>query len=362
MQQQNDTMQKLSYWQQLAASGRPLFLPDIGTYFNQDMQQAFTIVDALVSAGVTTIKGEILQTANICLDESLSGNETYWGHESSTKVEENYRQLIERKVVSLESYRALFAYVLAKDCDIIVSVYDFEGADFALDMGCKAIKVASSNITHQPLIEYIATLNIPLIIDTGHSSNEEIARAVNWARDAGLAAKQILVEHSPLGPPNPAELQNLNFMKTLGKSLGLAYGLSDHHTSDEMLYAATAMGAILLEKGVCPDSMGDEQDGGHALPVSQVAGVLQKVNSIADAMGDGVRHLARDRVKYISRMGLVAKQDLTPGDNVSLETVSFAFPVKGIATEHWSEVKNYKIAKTLSKGQVIRWSDILLED
>lgn len=362
MQQQNDSIENLSYWQEIALSGRPLFLPDIGTYFNQDMQQAFAMVDALVAAGVTTIKGEILQTAEVCLDESLSGNETYWGHETATKIEENYRQLIERKVVSLEAYQELFEYVLAKGCDIIVSVYNFEGADFAQNLGCKAIKVASSNITHQPLIEYIAARNIPLIMDTGHSSVEEISRAVNWALDSGLVANQILVEHSPLGPPNPAELHNLNFMKTLGQTLGLAYGLSDHHTGDEMLYAATAMGATLLEKGVCPDGMGNEQDGGHALAVSQVSEVLKKINNIADAMGSGVRHLARDRAKYISRMGLVAKQDLKAGDKISIETVTFAFPAKGIATEHWHEVNNYKINQSLSKGQVIRWSDILMEN
>ncbi|MDG6777615.1 N-acetylneuraminate synthase family protein [Thiomicrorhabdus sp. zzn3] len=344
------------YWQQIQTSGRPLFLPDIGTYFNQDMQQAEALVDSLAEAGVTTIKGEILQTAEICLDAHLSGNERYWGHKDGQVVEENYRALIERKVLPLSAYETLFRYAQRKGMDVVVSVYDFEGADFAKQIGCKAIKIASSNVTHQPLIEYIATLGLPTIFDTGHTSLEEAARAVNWATDQG--ATDILVEHSPPGPPNPPQMHNLKFMQTLGHSLGVPYGLSDHHGGEEMLYAATAMGALVLEKGVCPDDMGNEQDGGHAMPVSQVKSVLGKIHNIADALGNGIRHLDRKREKYVSRMGLVAKQDLQPGDIVSVETVHFAFPAKGIKTEYWSEVVGHCMTRPVKAGEVIDWPDI----
>lgn len=357
-------MKVRSYWQSIKQSQRPLFLPDIGTYFNQDLNEAKALIDALADAGVTTIKGEILQTADICLEAAQSGNEKFWGHRSGQHVEENYRALIERKVLPLSTYETLFDYAKQKGMDVVVSVYDFEGADFAKRIGCKAIKIASSNITHQPLIEYIAQLGMPMILDTGHSTLEELARAVNWAQDAGLKgdAVDILVEHSPKGPPAPVEQQNLKLMQTFGQAVGLPYGLSDHHGGEEMLYAATAMGAVVLEKGICHDEMGDEQDGGHALPVSRVAEVLQKIHHIADAMGDGVRVLPRQRDKYISRMGLVAKTDLTAGAALTLETVHFAFPALGIPAEYWSEVEGQTLQQAVSAGQVIRWPDIRFED
>ena len=343
----------MSFWNRTT----PLFLPDIGTYFNQDIEQAMLIIDGLAKAGVQTIKGEILQTAKICLKAELSGNEKYFGHQSNSFVEENHRVLIERKVISLETYREIFDYAKQQGMDLIVSVYDFEGADFAVEIGCKAIKIASSNITHQALIEYVASLDIPVIIDTGHSTIEEASRAVNWAKDKNTNL-DCLIEHSPKGPPNPVEQQNLNFMKTLGVAVNCPFGLSDHHGGEEMLYAATAMGAKVLEKGVCADEMGDEQDGGHAMPLSQVKAVLQKINNIAVAMGDGVRYLPRERDKYVSRMGLVAKTKITSGDKLSLENVSFAFPAKGIKAEYWSEVSERTINQTLQAGQVISWSDL----
>lgn len=350
----------MSFWQDISKSRRPLFLPDIGTYFNQDMAQAEALVDALAEAGVTTIKGEILQNANVCLAADDSGNEKYWGHKDNKPVEENYRALIERKLVPLDAYRELFHYVKSKGMQIVVSVYDFEGADFAKQIGVVAIKIASSNITHQPLVEYVARLGLPMIFDTGHSTMEEAARAVNWAHDQG--ADDILVEHSPPGPPNGPEKQNLRFMQTLGLGLKLPYGLSDHFSGAEMLYAATALGATVLEKGVCPDEMGNEQDGGHALPISRVSEVYQTLCHIADGLGDGVRHLPRGREKYISRMGLIAKRDLVAGDELNLESVDFAFPAKGVRAEYWSEVEGHDLKNPIPAGQVIKWSDILFND
>lgn len=332
----------------------PIFLPDIGTFFNQDMELAIRMVDQLSESGVTTIKGEVLHCPEICLKGPE--DEIYWGHKSKCLKRENYRSLIERKIVSLDNYKKLFQHCQTKGMDVVVSVYDFKGADLAKQLDMSAIKIASSNITHQPLIEYVARLDIPVLLDTGHSSMEEIARAVNWLRDAN--ATDIIVEHSPLAPPHGPELHNLRFMTTLGNTFGVPFGLSDHHASEEMLYAAVTLGAVVVEKGVCPDNLGDEQDTAHALPISRVCEVVEKIKNIHLAMGNGVRDLQRDREKYRSRMGLIAKQDLNVGDVISLNTVSFAFPAKGIGVEHWREAQGSLLTCSVKAGDIINWQDL----
>lgn len=345
------------FWSTLT---EPVFLPDIGTYFNQDIDQAKQMVDHLLKGCVSIIKGEVLHNADICLDATQSGNERYWGRDSGEFIQENYRALVERKVVPLSKYKVLMEYATKKGAKWVMSVYDFKGADFAKEMGCVALKIASSNITHQPLIEYVAKLGLPMIFDTGHSTLEEAARAINWAQDQG--AFDLLIEHSPKAPPNPVEQQNLRYMMTLGHAFSLPYGLSDHYAGDEMLYAATAMGALVLEKGVCPDNMPDEQDGGQALPISQVANVVAKIRNVALGLGDGQRHLPRQRIKYASRMGLVAARDMQVGESLNLENIHFAFPALGIQTEYWSVVKNTRLQKAVKSGQVIDWTDIQFED
>lgn len=48
----------------------PLFPPDIGTFFNQDMSLAKETINKLSISGVLVIKGEILHSADICLKEN----------------------------------------------------------------------------------------------------------------------------------------------------------------------------------------------------------------------------------------------------------------------------------------------------
>jgi sialic acid synthase SpsE len=147
-------------------------------------------------------------------------------------------------------------------------------------------------------------------------------------------------------------------LTTLRQTFDRPVGLSDHHAGDEMLYAAVALGAHALEKGIIPDGMQRDQDVHHALPIALFEEVWVKCRRIHAALGSNMRYARRDREKYISRMGLAAAQDLSPGDVVTLENVRFAFPAKGIPVEHWEIVAGWKLRKPVSRGAVIRWQDV----
>ena len=122
-------MTESNYWQQ---SEEVIFLPDIGTFFNQDIDTAKSLIQQLAESGVTTIKGEILHDANVCLKTDTS--EVFYGHNSQQKISENYRSLIERKTVSLTHYREMFSLASSLNLRVVLSVYDFAGADFAKEI------------------------------------------------------------------------------------------------------------------------------------------------------------------------------------------------------------------------------------
>ena len=332
---------------------KTLFLPDIGTFFNDDVEVALNMVEELSEAKIPVIKAEILHDVDICLKTNLS--EFYYSASRENMIEENYREVIERKIVSLEAYEKIFNFVKKKGCDLVVSVYDTEGAAFAIEHDVIALKIASSNITHQPLIKYVAKTDRTVILDTGHSTLEEISRAVNWLNDEGKF--DIVIQHSPLAPPISVKKHNLKFMQTLGRCFGIPYGLSDHHIGEEMLYAATALGAAIVEKGVCPDDLGDEQDRAHALNIGQAAKVQEKINNIAQGLGSGVRVLERNRDKYRSRMGLVARVDLDKGAILTEENVTFAFPVVGIPVEYIELYFGREIKNPVAAGSPIKSSN-----
>ena len=175
----------------------PIFLPDIGTFFNQNIELAIEMIDQLKVAKIPAVKGEILHSADVCLP--YDHQESFLSSDGKTIIAENYRELIERKVVSLDDYSTIFEHCHKQDIDFVVSVYDHEGVRFAKDYNAAALKVSSSNITHYPLIASIVDTKLPIIIDTGHATIAEAVRAVEWCRSLG--ENRIIVEHSPPAPP-----------------------------------------------------------------------------------------------------------------------------------------------------------------
>lgn len=342
------------FWRDVSQAYRPpVVLPDIGTFFNQDVQRAEHLIHAIAHSGARYLKGEVLHDANICLDTDTT--EQYLGNDAR-QVSENYRALIERKTVPLEHYRGLFAHCQQLSLGLVLSVYDSTGADFAKEIGACALKIASTNIVHAPLIRHCASLGLPLLIDTGKATLEEAQRAVDWAREAG--AQHLIVEYSPPAPPAPLERHNLQVLPDLHKLFGLPVGLSDHHHGEEMLFAATALGCRVLEKGLCGTGQDADQDVYHALPVDRLAETIRLCHNIHAALGDSRCAYAPPPQRPSARMGLVAMRDLQAGEVLGLDNVRFAFPTLGIPVEHWDSVAGSRVKQAVAANAPLDWKDV----
>ncbi len=331
----------------------PVFWPDIDVYFKQDMAKGLRLVDEIAKAGGRFVKGAVLHRADLCLncDET-----TEYFVPGEGKRSESYRKIIERHVVPLETLAKIFRRVKEAGLELVLSVYDSEGIEFALDTGAVAIKIPSSNIVHAPLIRQAARQHQPLVLDTGRADLAEILRAIQWAREAG--AEQLIVQHSPPGPPAPARDFHLRMMPELGRLAGALYGLSDHFMGEDMLLLAVALGAHVIEKGVCAEDARADIDLAHALPIDRFAATLRRVRVAYEALGERQRKLPEDRPAPKDRMGLIAACDIAVGDELSARNVSFAFPNLGIPVEEWDACQGRTVCNAIRAGSPIRSQDL----
>jgi len=332
----------------------PVFVAEIGTFFNKDIALAESYVRGAVQAGVPVVKTEILHDPEVCLEGT--GLLHQYRHAAGVEVE-NYRKLIERKVVPLGEYRRLFALCKTLGVPVIASVYDTEGVDFLVDVGGAAIKIARHNINNVPLIRYAARTGLPILFDAGVVYLDEVARAVRLAQDAG--AHGVIVNHHPGANPAPPEAHNMRVMQTYKEALGVPVGLACHYRGDEMLYLAVGMGANLLEKGVVDDPDRVEQDLVSAMRLSEVADVVRKVSNCWKAIGQAPARHKEPRDLSV-RKGLVAKRLIAEGDALGLDNVRFAWPPLGISVEHWDVVATRRAARTIQEDEVIGWPDVCL--
>ena len=331
----------------------PVFFPDIGTFFNQNITLAKKLIDKLYINGAEIIKGEILHDPNIALKINIK--EPYLKDNGKIKLE-NTRKLIERKIVKLSKYEEIFNHCKKKKLPFVLSVYDFKGADFAYDIGASALKIASSNIVHRPLIEYVTKYNIPIIIDTGKSSYDEIKRSLNWLKKKNF--KKIHVQHSPYAPPNPIKKHDLKMINKFKKDFGLTVGLSDHHHGNEMLYAAIALGANSVEKGIIANNIKNDQDVYHALNIDQFNYVNKMCKNIYFALGNEKRIMKKNEPRHSYRMGIVSSKFLKKGTKLTMSSIYFAFPKLGIPVENTFDIIGKKIKRDLKINSPIKWSDL----
>lgn len=340
----------------------PLFLAEIGTFFDKDITLAKQLIRMILAASQEVpqqplmCKLEILNNPEICLDVAYF--EQYQNKSGHVK-KEHYRQLIERKIVPLSYYQEIFSFLNDINLPFVVSVYEPEAAEFAIECGASALKIASGNLVHIPLIRSIAGLGVPLIIDTGRSRLSEVYHAYETAIKAGC--QNLIIEHSPDGHPAAPAAHNLRMLQTYHQCFNVCVGLSDHYIGNEILFMAVALGASVLEKGVFHQTDALDQDISHAMDINSLATVLDQVYKAWQAMGATIRNPDTPLTGTLGssyRSCLVARKKLAEGDLINMDNVTFAFPCLGIPVQHWDMVVNWKISGAVDAGQPITWDDV----
>lgn len=324
---------------------------EIGTFFDHDMELARTYIDQVKNTGAHFLKTEILHDISVIHDNQLT--HTYLTDNGT--VVENYKALIQRKIVSLKEYEKLFAYARSIGLPIMASVYDFAGVDFLVSMKAEAVKIASPNIINKPLIEYCASKGFPLLFDTGNALLHEVASAVEWAENKG--ASGIILNHRPDGHPCPAREHHMRTIECYLESFNWPVGLSCHYDGDEMIYLAIGMGARFIEKPLFHKKKRDDQDTMFTMQMTEFKEMVRKVGNCYEALGKRYR---KKQAEYglLCRPCLVASKDIPQGETISTTNITFAFPMKGIVANLWEQVQGKKTNKPLQKGTPIQYIDL----
>lgn len=333
--------------------GHPtVFVAELGTFYNQDVNRAKQFIDLAVEGGCDMLKTEILHNANI-INERAGLMHTF--NHAGGKVTENYRKLIERKTVSLENYQKIFDHAKTKNLPIIASVYDFEGVDFLVKNEAAAIKLWKNNHNNLPLIKHAAKTGLPIIFDIVNLYEEEIQAAVTYALKNG--ASGVVINYHPGHNPTPASGHNLRLLNTYKQKFGVPVGLSCHYRGDEIMYAAIGAGVNLIEKGVHVDPDEIDQNVVSTAAFAELKSITEKVKACSDAMGSAEIQVEEPRNNTLE-YGIVARKDLNIGETLTLENVQFSFPAIGVTAKEWHKVEGKTLLEERKTGDEIGFNHV----
>ena len=275
---------------------------EIGINHNGSLSTALKMVHAAKSAGADAVKVQIF-TADRCYARNSQSYPIF------KKVE-----------LSRDDWRVVFqeARLVGIDCfATFVDVADLK--DFS-DLISPAVKVSSSSITNIPLLEFMAKLDVPVLVSSGMSDFEEVREAVRVLRTHGQ--KDIALFHCTSLYPASPETLNLRAIKTLAAEFpDIPVGYSDHSQGITAAAVSVALGSTLVEKHFSLDKHMEGSDhhfSADPQEMSQLVTAIRLTEAAlgrADKMPDPQETVRRDFL----RRSIVALRDISAGEVLTSE-------------------------------------------
>ncbi len=216
----------------------PLVISEIGINHEGSLETAFELVDAAISAGAEVIKHQ----THVVEDEMVPAAKKI----IPGNANESIYEIIERCALSEYEEIKLKEYIESKGAIFISTPFSRAAADRLEKMNVCAYKIGSGECNNYPLIEHICSFGKPLIISTGMNTISSVRKTVEIVRKYKV---QYCLLHCTNIYPTPSHLVRLGGMEQLQNEFPDAvHGLSDHTTSNLACFAATAIGACVLER------------------------------------------------------------------------------------------------------------------
>jgi pseudaminic acid synthase len=342
---------------QIEIAGRPIgpahspyVIAELSANHNGKVEIALRIIEEAKKAGADAIKLQTYKPQTITLNCDSEDFKIRGGLWDGRTLYELY----EEAHMPWDWHKPLFDYARQLGITIFSSPFDNTAIDLLEDLNAPAYKIASFEAVDLSLIRYAASTGKPMIISTGMADAEEIAEAIDAAREGGC--KQLAVLHCVSGYPAPAEDYNLRTIPDMIERFGLVTGLSDHTLDNTTAIASVAMGASVIEKHFTLDRSGGGPDDSFSLEPADLVALCCSAKTAWSALGRvdyGRKSSELDNVKF--RRSLYFVKGLKAGEIITRDAVRSVRPGYGLAPKHYDALIGRRLTQDVEYGTAVQW-------
>jgi pseudaminic acid synthase len=328
----------------------PYLIAELSGNHKGELSRALAMIDAAADAGADAVKLQTYTADTITLKSDAPEFTIRGGLWDGRTLHDLYQEAS----TPWDWHPALFEHARGRGITIFSSPFDPTAVDLLERLNAPAYKIASFEITDLPLIRYAAKTGKPLIISTGMASESEIAEAVQAARSAGAGG--IVLLRCVSGYPAPAHDYNLAALADMTARFGVPAGLSDHTLDDVTAIAATALGAVVIEKHFTLARADGGPDAAFSLEPQEFARLAQSVRDAHAALGQPVYGAKASEAGNLQfRRSLYFTRDLPAGHVVGKGDVRSVRPGHGLAPKHLDAVMGRRLARPVRYAQPAAW-------
>ena len=266
------------------------FIAEIGINHNGSLDQAKQLIDAAVECGCDAVKFQKRTVDVVFTSEELARpRENPFGNTNG-----DLKRGLE---FGEEEYSEIDRYCKNRNIHWTASCWDEASVDFIAKFDPPCYKIASASLTDDDLLRHHRKYGKPIIISTGMSEMKQIEHAVEV-----LGTDDLIILHSTSTYPSQPEELNLNMIKTLKETFSIPVGYSGHEVGLASTFAASILGAQVLERHITLDRAMWGSDQAASIEPQGLKRLLRDIRELDVTLGDGVKKVYESEIPIIEKL------------------------------------------------------------
>lgn len=337
---------------QIGLDARPYLIAEMSGNHNHSLDRALEIVDAAAESGADAIKLQTYTADTITLD--CDGPGFVIEDEKSLWNGRRLHELYDEAHTPWDWHGPIMERAKKHGIDCFSSPFDDSAVDFLESLDVPAYKIASFESIDLPLIRKVAATGKPMIISTGMASVVEIGEAIRAAQEAGN--DQLCILKCTSTYPATPENTNIRTIPNMRDTFGVEVGLSDHTMGTGVAVAATALGAVLIEKHFTLARADGGVDSTFSLEPAEFQALRDETERAWQALGQvtygGTK--AEEGSRQFRRSLYVA-EDMAEGEVFTEANLRSVRPGFGLPPKHFDVLIGKRVNRALAKGTPVSW-------
>lgn len=273
--------------------GHPCFIiGEIGLNHNGSVSIAKKIISGAKAAGCDAVKFQ-KRTPEICTpkDQWNIERDTPWGRMKYI----DYRHRVE---FGRKEYSEINKHCNKLGILWFASCWDEEALDFMVSFDRPLYKTASASLTDLNLLKAHKKIKKPVLMSTGMSTVQQIAKAVQV-----FGTKNLLLAHATSSYPAKNKELNLRMIETLQKKyLSTPIGYSGHEVGLAPTWAAVTLGASFVERHITLDRAMWGTDQAASVEIGGLQRLISNIRDIEQSLGDGIKKVYDSEIPVMNKL------------------------------------------------------------
>jgi N-acetylneuraminate synthase len=319
--------------------------------YEEDLKQAKKLISIAAKSGADAVKFQTYRADTVYADKAGKS-----GYLSNKGVTQDINEIFEYLSMPYEMISELEKYCQNENIIFMSTPFSIEDAK-NIDPYVSIHKIASFEINHVRLLEYIAKTGKPILISTGASTFDEIDFAVNLIKKYN---QSICLLQCTSKYPAPIESLNLSVIPKMKERYKLPVGFSDHSV-DPLIGPLTAigLGATILEKHFTIDRRLPGPDHSFALTPNELKMMVKNVRQADNAKGLGKKIILdeEDELAKFANRRVQAIKNIKKGEifkeGENMDILRPGNKSRGLDPRQIDEINGKKAKKDINVGEGI---------